>query len=205
MAALEADEGVERDGPVEGDPVERDGAESDDAESWARLDETGKRTLSNLTLEGDRLEVFSPTRGLADDTRTWLEGIAGGAIEIRAREHVDPASDKARAAAAKRPAAPVDGPAGGPGGGPMGAVEVPPELRQQAIEELYVDWLDVPIPALRDETPRQAMATSLGRERLTELLREYEQSERQLAEWEGREPVSFDFLWRRVGLEPAKR
>lgn len=147
---------------------------------------------------GDRLEVFSPTRGLADETRAWLEAIAGGAVELRARQHVDPASDAAQAAAAKRRAGPVEGTV-------EGAVEVPPELRQQSIEELYADWPDVPIPALHDETPRQAMATALGRERLTELLLEYEHSERELAGWEGRQPVSFDFLWRRVGLEPARR
>ncbi len=37
-------------------------------------------------------------------------------------------------------------------------------------------WLDEPIPALRDQTPREAARTPLGRELLEALLHDYEWS-----------------------------
>ena len=164
--------------------VQHDGGESD--EGWRRVDQATERMMCSLSLEDDRLQVFSPTLGLADGSREWLQEIAGRAVEFRVREHVDPRSEKAREAVAGRPIDPVT---------------LPPDVRRQVTESFYADWDDVAIPALGDQTPREAMATELGRERLTELLLGYEHRERRQSEGEQREPTSFDFLWQRIGLE----
>jgi hypothetical protein len=175
LAALRAQDDVQCDG----------GGGGDGSESWSRVDQTTERLLCGLSLQEDRLHVLAPTKGLADDSREWLQGIAGRAVEFRIREHVDPLSEKAGEAVADRPG---------------DSVEIPPEVRQELIEEHYTDWGEDAIPALGDLTPSEAMATELGRERLTELLLDYEHSEQRQSEWEKREPVSFEFLWRRIGL-----
>jgi hypothetical protein len=48
-----------------------------------------------LTLTGkDVLEVFCRTRKLADESRAWLEQIAGQTLRHQSRELVDPRSPK---------------------------------------------------------------------------------------------------------------
>ena len=44
----------------------------------------------------------------------------------------------------------------------------------------WKSWLDKPIPALKNETPRQAARTPSGRERLVAVLREFEWSSTEL-------------------------
>jgi len=54
---------------------------------------------------------------------------------------------------------------------------VPPEFRAALREQMkahWEAWLDIPIPALKGQTPRAAARTPQGRERLEALLMEYE-------------------------------
>lgn len=54
---------------------------------------------------------------------------------------------------------------------------VPPEFRAALRENMkahWEAWLDIPIPALKNQTPRQAARTPEGRERLEALLMEFE-------------------------------
>ncbi len=55
----------------------------------------------------------------------------------------------------------------------MADPEVQAILREMA-ERHWQDWLDTPLPALKDQTPREAAKTPLGRERLEALLLEFE-------------------------------
>jgi len=73
-------------------------------------------------------------------------------------------------------------------------------ILQESVKSIYADWADKPLPALGDRTPRDAMATSGGLERVKGLLRSYDQSEEQLAREQGRNPVSFQFLWDDLGI-----
>ncbi len=57
------------------------------------------------------------------------------------------------------------------------AFQAIPEVRQkleEMTEQHWKSWLDEPIPALRDQTPREAAKTAAGRERLEALLWHYE-------------------------------
>ncbi len=65
---------------------------------------------------------------------------------------------------------------------------------------LYANWADEPIPMLGNVTPRQAMQTPAGLERVKGLIRSYESSEKEQAALHHRAPVSYVFLWESIGL-----
>lgn len=69
-----------------------------------------------------------------------------------------------------------------------------------AIRRAYANWADEPIPALNNKTPRQAMLTPAGLERVKGLLRSYEAGEAAQASQQGRPQVSYNFLWATIGV-----
>jgi hypothetical protein len=73
---------------------------------------------------------------------------------------------------------------------------------EAAIRRSYANWANEPIPALDNKTPRQAIQTAAGLERVKGLLRSYEFSEAQQAAQQRRPQVSYDFLWEAVGVTP---
>jgi uncharacterized protein (DUF2384 family) len=74
------------------------------------------------------------------------------------------------------------------------------QLMSKVIHDTYAHWADEPIPALDHKTPRQAIKTSAGLERVKGLLRSYEASEASQAGQQGRTEISYDFLWAALGL-----
>ena len=57
------------------------------------------------------------------------------------------------------------------------------------------------MPLLDNKTPREAMKTPARLERVKGLLRTYEAREAAMARADGREPVSYQFLWDALGIE----
>lgn len=57
------------------------------------------------------------------------------------------------------------------------------------------------MPALAGKTPRQAIASAAGLERVKGLLRSYEQGEAEMARQDGRRAISFQFLWDALRIE----
>ena len=74
------------------------------------------------------------------------------------------------------------------------------QLMSKVIHDTYAHWADEPIPALDHKTPRQAIKTAAGLERVKGLLRSYEASEAAQAAQQGRTEISYDFLWKALGL-----
>jgi len=173
----------------------------DARQSWHRqtLGSDGmyrNRAAINPGRAADRVEVFYRTQRLADEGRAWFEALAGSAVQHLTREIVDPVSHYAQErerGAADAPATAQDDAAG-----------LPSEALAQALEEYihrhYANWCDETIPVLGGLTPRQAMATPAGLERVKGLLREYEDGERQQSAAQGRPAVSYQFLWDALGL-----
>lgn len=177
----------------------------DARQGWSRMIEGADgahRSLSaiNPGRSTDRIELFHRTQRLADEGRAWFEGVAGAAVQHLTREITDPAGHLARAG-------------GGQGGNSMGRMprsssastpDLPPEVMAQAIEPVlhrhYANWSDEAIPALGGRTPRQAITTPAGLERVKGLLREYEEGERQQSAAQGRPAVSYQFLWDALGI-----
>lgn len=171
----------------------------DAQQSWHRElrgDDGQLRSLVaiNPGREADRIEVFCRTQRLADEGRAWFEALAGSAVQHLTREITDPAGVMARAGEA------VDAPR--PAASPASAL--PPEVLAQAIEQFirrhYAHWCDETIPALGGLTPRQAIKTAAGLERVKGLLREYEDGERHQSAAQGRPAVSYQFLWDALGI-----
>ncbi len=178
--------------------AEQPDVDGDRSRGWTRFEEMGdgmSRALFTLVpIQGDRLEFCASTLEGADAERVWLEDLAGDALVYRLRELVDPMSTQVEN---------FDPPTR-----PSPGQELPPEektaLIQTVYKQIYRNWPDEPIPALGDATPRQAVADQQQRGAVIELLRTYEFDENKRAKAEGREPASFGFLWKAVGLSPEE-
>ena len=138
----------------------------------------------------DRVEVFYRTQRMADEGRAWFDRVACAAVVFLTREIVDPAGAMSLGEVSRATPAPAD--------------TLPPEVIAQAVEQLlrrhYANWCDEPIPLLGDKTPRQAIATPSGLERVKGLLREYEDGERRQNQAQGRPARSVQFLWDALGI-----
>jgi len=169
-------------------------------QGWARLeggdDEELRRTLLAINPgRGNRVETFARTQRRADEGREWFARLAGDLVEYKSRDTADPWSGAGAEAL-------LSSPSGGPGGGaPGGGAPVGREVMQQIYHKIYRNWADEPLPALDGKTPRQAIESPEGREKVIELLELYEDGEREKAEEENREPASLQFLWDAVGLD----
>ncbi|HEY0878820.1 MAG TPA: antitoxin Xre/MbcA/ParS toxin-binding domain-containing protein [Zeimonas sp.] len=175
-----------------------------DDDGWVRAVEADDGMMRpSATIErgksADRLTVFYRTQRLADEGRAWFEALASASVEFLTREISDPGAlvERARAAGTAPPA-------------PQTAADLgmSPEALSQAIEQAlrnsYANWADEPIPALHGQSPREAMRTPGGLERVKGLLRSYEAGEAQSAAQAGRSAISFHFLWDELGIEPDR-
>ncbi|MCX5832787.1 MAG: SEC-C metal-binding domain-containing protein [Deltaproteobacteria bacterium] len=165
--------------------------EGDRKEGWVRfnpLEGEIRRSRAALNPKGnDTLEVFCRTLKLAEDTRQWLENLAGKVLSYQIREMVDPRSEKALESAPASPQA-----------------EIPPEIASQLIHnylsKFYANWTEEIIPALGNKTPRQAIKTEKGRQAVIDLLKSYEHGEARRVKNQGGEPFDFGFLWERLEI-----
>ena len=66
------------------------------------------------------------------------------------------------------------------------------------LRDYYARWLDEPIPALGNKTPRKAAKTKKGRAQVAELLKDIENGTLKQA---GGDAVDFSQLRRELGLE----
>lgn len=71
---------------------------------------------------------------------------------------------------------------------------------EQAIRRSYANWVDEAILALDNKTPRQAIQSATGLERVKGLLRSYEARESRQAFEQGRREISYQFLWDALGI-----
>jgi hypothetical protein len=174
--------------------------EGDRVSGWARFcdctDGQTRRSVSiNLGKSEGRIELFYKTQNYADQGRPWFEALAGKSVEFAGRVLSDPRS------AMKNP------PTGKPGSPATTVPDLPPEALAEAVEQVlrrtYANWSDEPIPALGGKTPRQAIVTATGRERVRGLLRSYEAGEKVQVAQQGRHEISYGFLWEALGLDRA--
>jgi hypothetical protein len=173
--------------------------EGDLANGWARIMECedGQRRPSlsiNLGKKPNQIEVFYITQSYADQGRGWLESLAGDALVMITRKVSDPANWARRR---KKSGTSVSRPPSVPDLDPQDLTEVIAGV----IHRTYANWCDEPIPALGNKTPRQAIQSAAGMERVKGLLRSYEFSEKEQARQQGRAEVSYDFLWAAIGLK----
>ena len=173
----------------------------DAQQGWQRLSKDADRlqrirTSVNPGRAADRIELFHRTQRLADEGRAWFESLANTAVQHLTREITDPAGHFARAGGSEAGRTTRTADAGAP--------DLPPDVIARAIEQVlhrhYAHWADEAIPLLGGLTPRQAITTPAGLERVKGLLREYEDGERQQSTAQRRPAVSYRFLWDTLGI-----
>ncbi len=163
-------------------------------QGWHRESDAGggmQRSLAaiNPGKSANRLAIFYRTQRLADEGRAWFEAVAGRTVGHLTREVTDP-----------RSASVLNGATRGGDTAPKLEPEAMTALLEQVMRKQYANWADEPIPMLGHQTPRAAVATSAGLERVKGLLRSYESDEARMAGGDGRSPMSYQFLWDVLGI-----
>ena len=148
--------------------------DGDRTAGWSRLREDADgqvraRAVINPNEGASRVTVLYRTAKLAEEGRRWFDALAGAAVRFRLQEVSDPKGVLSQPGALQPPR---EGKSGLPAGlDPEAAASV----IEGAIRRSYARWADEPIPALGNRTPRDAIRTEAGLERVKGLLRSYEE------------------------------
>ena len=178
--------------------------EGDRQEGWSRImdctdGQIRARVNINPGKKADQIELFYRTQRYADEGREWFEALVGASVTF-VKQKVQDTSDVM--AAAQKQGAQASSKKGKKSHASAPEIDALTlkQLMSEAIHRSYAHWADEPIPALDHKTPREAIKTSAGLERVKGLLRSYEASEAAQAAQQGRTEISYDFLWQALGL-----
>ena len=157
--------------------------QGDRVAGWSRMVQgsdglTRSRATIDASADAKRVSVQYKTAGLAERGRPWFNALAGAAARFVLTEVSDP-----KGMLANRPQGVATLP---PGVDPVALADA----LAQVIVRTYANWADEAIPALDGRTPRQAIASATGLERVKGLLRSYEDGESRMAAQQGRSQIS---------------
>jgi hypothetical protein len=154
---------------------------------WRERTGAGLRQAGTWTRSGERLVLEAGSKERAARGRAWVEAFAAGRVRYRATaiETVDQTIEALRQPPASRFALPSH-----PDAGPV----------RELYDRHYAGWLDRPLSALGNRTPRAAARTRLWRGRLVDLLKQLE-NRAERASLHGRPEYDFAWIWRELGLE----
>ncbi len=157
--------------------------------SYGWLEERGgfQRSLGTIVVEKARVIFETTSRGRAERGREFLQALLGEAARFRAIAYEDVGQ------AMKRAPEPAE----------KEEPEIPPEVQAELLGRFYADhyrkWLDQPVPALGNRTPRHAAKLKTVRPKLIALLKDFEShSERQRRS--GQTAYDFGWMWKELGL-----
>jgi hypothetical protein len=178
--------------------------EGDRQEGWSRhMDCTDGQVRARVHInpgkKSNQLELFYRTQRYADEGRVWFEALVGESVTFVKRKAQDAADVMSKAQKQGAMTSTKTGKSSLASASSLDAVTMA-QLMSKVIHDTYARWADEPIPALDHKTPRQAIKTSSGLERVKGLLRSYEASEASQAGQQGRTEISYDFLWASLGL-----
>lgn len=173
--------------------------DGDQASGWVRFldcEDGERRTLVDIHVDpaAHRVSLFYKTRGYATKGRAWFDALAGKSVTYLLQDISDPIGAFNANEPANRTAKPRE------------TDDLSPEMLNeacaQAVQRIYANWANQPLPALNGKTPRQALKTPAGTERVKGLIRSYEATEKGQAAQQNRPATKFDFLWEQIGLKP---
>jgi hypothetical protein len=157
--------------------------------SYGWLEDAGafQRSLGTVVVEDRRVVFETTSRRRAERGKDFLQRLCGDAVSFRVVAYED-----VRQALKRAPERPKEA---------MAAI--PPEVQAEVLgrfyEEHYRKWLDEPVPALGDRTPRYAAKLKTVRPKLITLLKDFESSaERQRRA--GELAYDFGWMWEELGL-----
>lgn len=148
-----------------------------------------RRTLGTIRLADERLTLETTSEARADRGRQMLEDLAPQALRYRVSSTEDIKRTLERAESRHRAEPP-----------PSLPPDVEAELLHQYYENHYRAWVDQPVPALDNRTPRQAARDQRRRQKLVTLLKDFENRAAHDAK-EGRPSYDFTWMWKELGLE----
>jgi hypothetical protein len=133
--------------------------EADGSFVWLEDASFGRRSLGTFAIKGKRVVFEAMSRERAERGRGFLEGIAGDAVGFRVMRYEDLEQARKRL----------------PARGQSPKSEISPEVEAQILGSFYEQhckgWLDQPIPALGNRSPRHAERLKTIRPRLIALVR----------------------------------
>ena len=147
-----------------------------------------RREVGRWGVEGQRIVFETTSQARVAKGRSWLEALAGDRVRYRATA-LETLAETMNALRRQAGSAP------------------PPVAHgddQWAVRELfdrhYGKWLDRPVPALGNRTPRAAARAKLWRPRVVDLLKQLE-NDSERAVLQGRPRYDFAWIWRELGIE----
>ncbi|NGO55981.1 hypothetical protein [Allomesorhizobium camelthorni] len=157
--------------------------------------DSGRRVLGNVELKGRFLHLSANSAARAEKGTALIRHALGDLVrapltEIRTVEQM----------MADRPD--KDGEAL--------SSDVPPEIAEQLVHQLldrqYRETLDQPVGMLGNKTPRQAVKSSAGRQKVAEWLKYLEnQSARQPDPTDPMATYNFEWMWRELGVHNLRQ
>jgi hypothetical protein len=157
--------------------------------TYAWLEQAGafQRSLGTVVLDAGRLVFESTSRQRAERGKDFLDRLLGEAVKFKAITYEDAGQ------ALKRAPKPAE----------KNEPDIPPEIQAKVLgrfyEEHYRKWLDEPVPALGNRTPRHAARLKTVRPKLIALLKEFEtRAERERRA--GQPAYDFSWMWEEMGL-----
>ena len=151
--------------------------------------EGGESVIGTWGFEPERVVFETTSQERAAKGRVWLERLVGDLVRYRATalETIDQAMNELRKP--RRPLQPIEEPA-----------QVDTAAVRELYDRHYHTWLDRPVAALGNRTPRAAAQTKVWRPRLIDLLKQIENGSERAA-LAGRPPYDFSWIWKELGLE----
>jgi hypothetical protein len=166
---------------------DRDDIIDQDDGSYVWLEAAGdvQRSLGAIVVEDRRVVFETASQKRAEKAREELPKLLGDAVRFRAISYEDVGQALKRPPATKKKIS-----------------EIPPDVQAEVLgrfyDEHYHKWLDEPVPALGDRTPRHAAKLKTMRPKLIALLKDFEShSERQRRAGE----IAYDLSWMWKELE----
>lgn len=168
--------------------------EGDGRYTWVRG--RGRIVHANLRIEGAALIVETLSRKRARAARTLIERRCDESVlTFRDRKDQDPmeALEEHRRSVDAEPREQLE-------------AAVPPEIAAQVIaqaeERHYRAWIDTPLPALFDKTPRQAARIRSLRRLLVNLLKDFDVASARCRN-AGEHAYDFAWMWSELGIDPS--
>jgi SEC-C motif len=167
-------------------------AAKDGTLGWLETNNEGQREVGAWSIEGKRVLFETNSQERATRGRAWLGALAGDRVRYRATalETIEQTMNELRRRRPKSAAAP--------------APDEPAVREDGAVRELYDrhyhDWLDRPLLALANRTPRAAARSRIWRRKVIDLLKGLENTSARGA-LHGRPIYDFQWIWRELELE----
>lgn len=157
---------------------------------WHDVDDDPSRILGHVSIARGRLTLETMSEARAERGRRLLESLLGDAVRFRMTRTEELDTD-----------AVLDD---DPAAGRRGESEFPPEVQLEIVgqfyEQHYRAWIDEPIPALGNRTPRHAARLKTVRPKLVRLIKKLENG-MERGRTHGQPYYDVGWMWAELGLD----